>query len=57
MKVSDKQIRDSLKSVAEVPGKRPGTDFWEDFRARSRLVPQLAEGDAGEGSRTGGGAW
>jgi len=35
-----------LLRLASPPPERPAAEFWEDFRARARLVPQIADREA-----------
>lgn len=43
MKASHKPKLNQLLRLASPPPERPADDFWADFQARARLVPQTAE--------------
>lgn len=37
------QVRDTLRTSGSGAGPRAAADFWADFKARAKLVPQLDE--------------
>jgi hypothetical protein len=39
MKTDKSQLKTALRSVSAVKS-RPAGDFWDDFRARAKLIPQ-----------------